>query len=137
MKRQILMVAALGCLWLPGTMAAHAQSAVIVKIPFPFVVGDHTFPDGEYRVSSIQDKVLVQNSEGKTVAVALSNAASGRSTGVSGQVVFHCYERLCFLSELWIPSQDGGRRLMKSLWETGIGKAKAPVMFALVGMRKN
>ena len=76
--------------------------------------------------------MLLQNSEGKTVAMALSNAVSGRSVGATGLAVFQCYEQRCFLSEVCNPTQVAGRQLMRSRWEKEVAKRKVATYFALL-----
>ena len=116
---------------------AHAQSGVRVKVPFDFVVADRTFPQGDYQISSLRDKVSVQNSQGKTVAVVLSNAVSGRTVGKTAQAVFECYERQCFLSELWSPTQLAGRQLLRSHWQTEVASKENAKHFALLARSDN
>lgn len=126
MKRQMLTLAAIGALFGLTGAPAHAQAGVRAMIPFDFVVADTAFPQGQYLISSIRDRVFVQNSQGKTIAAVLSNAVSGRSIGKTGRVIFQCYDQRCFLSEVWTPTQDAGRQLLKSRWEKdGAGRGAA------------
>jgi hypothetical protein len=132
MKRQMLTLAAIGALFGLTGVPALAQAGVRVMIPFNFVVADTAFPQGQYLISSTRDRVFIQNSQGKTIAAVLSNAVSGRSIGKTGQVVFQCYDQRCFLSEVWTPTQDAGRQLLKSRWEKEFAKKEAPKYLALV-----
>ena len=132
MKRHMLAFAVLGVMFGFTGVPAHAQSGIRVKVPFQFVVADKTLPEGQYLILSAKDSVFVQNSQGKTVAVVLSNGVSGRSIGKTGQVVFQCYGQQCFLSEVWIPTQDTGRQLLKSRREIEVARKEAPKYFALV-----
>jgi hypothetical protein len=106
---------------------------VKVKVPFKFVVADKTLPEGEYVLSSVRDEVFVQDSQGKRVAMVLTNAVGGRRVGKTGEVVFECYTDLCFLSQLWTPGQDTGRELLRSRVETEIAKRETGKYFALLG----
>jgi hypothetical protein len=74
---------------------------VKVKVPFTFVLGDKTYPAGEYAFSAIRDNVIVQNSVGTRIAMRMANHVTGRSAGKTGQVVFDCYIDQCFLSQIW------------------------------------
>jgi len=130
MKRRMIFLATLVALIALG-VPVHAQTGVKVRVPFDFIVADRTLPEGEYLISSLQDEVLVQNAQGKTVAVVLSNAVSGRSISKTGQAVFQCYEQRCFLSELWSPTQFAGRQLLKCHWEKELAKKETPKYFAL------
>jgi len=106
---------------------------VRVRVPFRFVVGNKTLPDGEYMLSSVRDEVFVQDTQGKRVAMILTNAVGGRTVGKTGEVIFECYTDLCFLSQLWTPGQDTGRELLKSRLETEIAKRETGKYFALLG----
>jgi hypothetical protein len=106
---------------------------VRVKVPFKFVVANKTLPEGEYVLSSVREEVFVQNSEGKRVAMVLTNAVGGQSVGKTGKIIFECYTGICFLSQLWTPGQDTGRELLKSRLETEIANREAGKYFALLG----
>ena len=136
MKKETLLLAAL-CLSVgTAVFPAYGQTGgVKVKVPFKFVVANKTLPAGEYVLSSVRDRVLIQNSESKSVAMVLANAISGHSTSRNGQVVFQCYIDQCFLSQLWTPSQDVGRQLLKSRGETEVAKRETGKYFALLGMQ--
>jgi hypothetical protein len=131
MKTQALLSVALCLFFGLAVVPAHGQARVRAKVPFNFVVADRTLPGGEYLFSSTRENVFVQNSEGETRAVVLSNAVTGRSIGKNGQVVFQCYDQHCFLSEVWTPTQYAGRQLLKSRWEKEVAKKGAPKYFAL------
>jgi hypothetical protein len=114
-----------------AAVSAHGQASVRVEVPFDFVVADRTLPGGEYLISSIREKVFIQNSGGETIAVVLSNAVGGRLIGRPGQVVFKCYRQHCFLSEVWMPTHYAGRLLLKSRWEKEVAKKDTRKYFAL------
>jgi hypothetical protein len=121
-----------GMVLLAGASLAEAQ-AVSLKIPFSFVISDRTFPAGQYSLASSREKVMVQDAEGKTIAMMFSNAVSGRQVGATGEVVFHCYGNHCFLSELWTPTSDVGRQLLRSKYEIETAKLAPETYFALMG----
>jgi len=114
---------------------AHAQSRITVNVPFSFVMSDRTFPAGQYYVSSERDKLTVQNSASKIIFMTITNPVSGRHVGPTGEVVFHCYETQCFLSELWTPVQEYGDQLFPARYEKELAKAKPGqrTEFALLG----
>jgi hypothetical protein len=131
MKRQMLILITLGAMFGLSVAPAQGQAAVRVSVPFGFVVADRAFPEGQYMVSSTKNKVMVRNAQGKTIAVVLSNAVSDRSIPETGQVVFRCYDQLCFLSEVWIPTQYAGSQLLESRWEKTVAMKKAAKYLAL------
>jgi len=134
MNKQIRLLASLGLL--VGLVVAPAFGqvwGVKVKVPFKFVVANKTLPEGDYLLSSVHDEVFVQDSQGKRVAMVLTNAVGGRTVGKTGQVIFECYTDLCFLSQLWTPGQDTGRELLRSRLETEVAKRETGKYFALLG----
>jgi len=134
MNKQIRLLASLGLLVGLAVAPAFGQVwGVKVKVPFKFVVANKTLPEGDYLLSSVHDEVFVQDSNGKRVAMVLTNAVGGRTVGKTGQVIFECYTDLCFLSQLWTPGQDTGRELLRSRLETEIAKREPGKYFALLG----
>jgi len=121
-----------------AAVPSHAQTGgVKVNVPFQFEVANKTLPEGEYLLWSSKDNVFIQSSQGRTVAIVSSNAVSGSAAGKTGQVVFQCYGRHCFLSELWSPIQYAGRQLPKGRREEELAKKKTPQYFALAGALDN
>jgi len=133
MKRKMLTLTIL-CSWI-GVVAvpASGQAGVRVRVPFDFVVADRTLPQGEYLFWWNTDKVVVENSQGNMVALVFSTAVSEGSVVKTGQAVFQCYERLCFLSQVWSPTRTSGRQLRKCHWEDVVARKEPPKYFALAG----
>ena len=126
-----LMLAA-GC-FLAGVTATHAQvGGVKVQVPFEFEMANMTLPAGEYVVWSEHDQVLLRVAGGKTVAMTQANRTM-HDGGKSGQVVFNCYDKRCFLSKLWTPDAEQGRELLMSKTEKQLAKHGEPQLFALLG----
>lgn len=137
MKKQTLLLAGLTLLLGMAVTAADAQeSSVKVRVPFNFAVEGKALPAGKYSISSIRDRVMLQNSEGRTVAIVLANAVSGHSSGGNGQVVFRCYANQCFLSQLWSPLEDAGHQVQISKQELLARKREPGQYFALLGLPK-
>ena len=133
MNKKSTLFASFGLLVGLAVAPAYSQVwGVKVKVPFKFVFTDKTLPEGEYLLSSSRDEVFLQDSEGKRLAMVLTNAVTGRKVGKTGQVVFECYTDLCFLSQVWTPGQDTGRELLRSRLETEIAKRETGKYFALL-----
>jgi hypothetical protein len=134
MNKKTALLVSLGLLAGLTVAPAYGQVwGVKVKVPFKFLVGNKTLPEGDYLLSSVRDEVFVQDSQGKRVAMVSTNAVSGRTVGKTGEVVFECYTNLCFLSQLWTPGQDTGRELLRSRVETEIARRETGKYFALLG----
>lgn len=122
-----------GFCFLGGVISTNAQAGgVRVRVPFEFEVANKTLPPGEYVVSSQGDEVWLRLSRGNTVAVVQSNRIT-QEGGKTGKVVFNCYEKLCFLSQLWLPDADTSREILASKAEKQAAKRAEPEQFALLG----
>ncbi len=116
-----------------GVVSTPAQGLKVkVQVPFAFEVANKTVPAGEYEVWSERNEVLLRNADGIIVAMQQSNRVV-RYGGKSGQVVFHCYESHCFLSQLWTQDAEQGREVLESKSEREIAKHQEPQQFALLG----
>jgi len=136
MKKHTLQRAGLCLLLTFAATFAHAQSRITVKVPFNFVISDKTFPAGQYSVSASRDRLTVQDATGKPVFIGMTNAVSGRRVGNTGQVVFHCYDDRCFLSEFWMPTRDNGSQLLPSRYEAELARHQKGTEFALLEQPK-
>ena len=132
MKKQTFQLLALCLLTMFAVSLAHAQSRITVKVPFNFLISDRTFPAGQYSVSASRNQLTVQDSTGKSVFIGIANPVSGRHVGETGQVVFHCYDNRCFLSEFWTPTRDNGNQLLPSRYEAELAKHRKGMEFALL-----
>jgi len=124
---------AVGLFFLGGVISTQAQSSgVLVRVPFEFEIANKHLPAGEYVVSSDHEQVWLRVYRGNTVAVVQSNHAV-HDGGKTGKVVFNCYEKLCFLSQLWLPDAYGAREILASNTEKQVAKRREPQLYALLG----
>src|SRR6478672_7952642 len=118
--------------------SAHAQKGapgIKVRVPFPFVIQRTTFSSGEYSLFSSRDKVWIQEASGRNVAVLLTGALDGRVPEKDGRVIFDCYLGECFLSQVWISGQEGGRTLPKSRRQIELVSMHTGQEFSLLGKK--
>jgi hypothetical protein len=134
MTKQILIVASLVLALGLAVVPASAQAvAVQANVPFSFVVLGKTLPAGEYTLTSAPHELKIRDASQRLVAVVLANEISGRSTGATGQIIFHCYSERCFLSELRSPTEGNGRQLLTSKMEAGLAREENAKYFAVLG----
>jgi hypothetical protein len=131
MKKQTLQLASF-CLVILAATFAMGQSGITVKVPFDFMVSDKTLPAGQYSMSASRDHLTLQDSSGKPVFIGIANSISGRRVGESGEVVFHCYDDRCFLSEYWTPTRENGSQLLPSGYEAELAKHRRGTEFVLL-----
>jgi hypothetical protein len=124
---------AAGLFFLGGVISTHAQTGgVLVRVPFEFEIANKTLPAGEYVVSSDHEQVWLRVYRGDTVAVVQS-FRTVHDGGKTGKVLFNCYEKLCFLSQLWLPDAYGAREILASKTEKQVAKRMEPQQYALLG----
>src|SRR5690242_16107672 len=95
--------------------ASYAQSEqpIQAKVPFAFRAQNTTLAAGTYQLtySTSAQRLMIrgldQNSEGG-FATAVPLTGSG-SRSESGKLVFQCYDKTCYLAQVWQGSIRGGR----------------------------
>jgi hypothetical protein len=126
-----LLVAA--CCFFGGVVTTPAQvGSVKVQVPFEFNIAKQILPAGEYVIWSVRDQLFLRIAGGKTVAMAQSNRTV-HDGGKTGKVLFNCYARTCFLSQLWTPDPDQAREILRSKAELELARQGEPQQFALLG----
>jgi hypothetical protein len=121
-----------GLLFLGGVISTHAQTGgVLVRVPFEFEIANKHLPAGEYVVSSDHEQVWLRVYHGNNVAVVQSNHAT-HDGGKTGKVLFNCYQKLCFLSQLWLPDAAGAREILTSKSEKQAARRGEPQQLALL-----
>jgi hypothetical protein len=104
-----------------------------VSVPFEFFIGERVYEPGVYGFLATRDTISIEDKHGNRLAMALANHVSGRSRGKTGQVVSECYAKQCFLSQLWRPTQEDGRELLRSRLESELAAKKSGTYMALAG----
>ena len=134
MKRQIVMSLS-ATLFLLALLAlpAYGQGPTItVNIPFEFSLGDKAYPAGEYAFSALKENVIAMEKDGRIkIGLFLADHLSGRID--SAQVRFQCYEKQCFLSQVWIPGLDDGFQPRRSRSESEVAAKITGRYVALLG----
>jgi hypothetical protein len=98
-------------LWLlVAAVAAHAEQPLSFKIPFDFNAGNVTLAAGSYEVSfPHQSTVLIRGNDSKHAAFVMTTRTGGNQDHQS-KLVFNRYGDRYFLSQIWAPGYDSGRR---------------------------
>ena len=134
MKKQWVGIAILGLALGMSARASAQAGGVTARVPFKFSVAGRTFAAGDYRIDiGSQHVTVVSLSDGRAVAIALANKASGKDAGKTGRVVFHCYREHCFLAEVWSPKADDGRQLVATRSEKDAAREGEETYFAVLG----
>ena len=140
MKKQALAAFAIATLLITlsvGSSFAHGFGfGVRANIPFDFVIGTKTLPQGTYTVKFLETspKVLViSGQDNNEAAFALSITVSAEDTeDNSPKLIFHRYGDQYFLSQVWSGARLAGRELPKSQQERehlAKGSLEAEIVF--------
>ena len=102
-----------------GNAQTSHHAALTVKVPFEFVVGNQTFPAGDYRFRSLLNSVPseatidvleVRSTEGHLYRAIVTDVVSGEQPN-NLKLVFTRSDGRAFLSEVWEPGKKAGCRL--------------------------
>ena len=122
MKKQSLRIVVLfSFLAILAVSSVRAQTGreMTASIPFTFVVGNKTFPAGEYNVTRVNpqsDKaaLAIRSTDGRVAQIVLATSIQSGKAQESARLVFTRYEDQYFLSQVWTPADQMGLELRKS-----------------------
>jgi hypothetical protein len=107
-----------------------------VTVPFQFSIGQTTLSAGQYLITSLNDRVLVQEVSGRNNALTLTGRRDRKVSGQNSRVIFDCYSGECFLSQIWFSGQEAGHTLPQSNRQIQLAKTSTGQQFALLGTTK-
>jgi len=101
-----------------GNAQTSHRSALTVKVPFEFVVGNQTFPAGTYKFQSLNsvpskatiDYLVVRSTDGRLYRAIVTDVVGSEEPGNPRLVFTRGGDRI-FLSEVWEPGKHAGCRL--------------------------
>ena len=117
----VLLSAAFGLSLYPSVGYAQTshRSALTVKVPFEFAVGNQTFPAGTYQFQSLLNSVpskatidvlVVRSTEGRLYRAMVTDVVGSEEPN-NARLVFTRSDGRAFLSEVWEPGKKAGCRL--------------------------
>ncbi len=86
-----------------GVSVASAQTRVVAKVPFDFVVGETVMPAGSYTVQGVEDEtgvVSVESADGRAAAVTLAQPTEPLETFSGPHLVFEKFGGRYFLARV-------------------------------------
>jgi hypothetical protein len=107
---------------------AHAQIVgdLDANIPFPFEVGNKTFPAGNYRIHVLDDATLatmeISSMDGRTSALFEVYESDAKSTPAQSELTFNKYGDHYFLAKVFDEGNPSGSELIKSRDEKQISR---------------
>lgn len=90
---------------------------VRVSVPFDFIVGDQTFPAGDYVLEShgfYTQALVIHSLDNRATTTVLSIPVRANSAQAATKLVFHRYGDRYFLAQVWRAGDIVGRELLKS-----------------------
>jgi len=131
MKHILRAIALSGFLVLLTFSSALGQSdrQNFIHIPFNFSVGDKSFSAGKYAIERNRkdsDAVwIIRGKENGGSVILITQPTRSNDTKEETQLVFHRYDDHYFLSEIWTPGSNTGRKLRISDREKALDKVLA------------
>jgi hypothetical protein len=141
MKRRILSsFAVLSLFVMMGAISTQAQVLLRLhaNIPFDFVFNGKSMPKGMYLVEenpTIEGAVQISDSQGRVLAIALSQTISNGSVARGDRLVFHQYENLYFLSQVW-STQDGHQLSSSRMERKLLAETSNPITVVIAAQTK-
>jgi len=124
-------IALSGLLVLLTFTSALAQSdrQTIIHIPFNFTVGEKVFSAGEYAIAPNRRDAttvwVIRHKDGSGATFVLTRPVYSVDPQEKTKLVFHRYEDLYFLSEVWTAGSATGREIQISDREKTLDKVLA------------
>jgi hypothetical protein len=103
--------------------AAHAQQATLTGfVPFNFVVGDRTYPAGNYLFKNNGVVLIITDADRAKTEVTLSHSCESAARSVDTKLVFDTMGGYYFLRQIWVAGSLTGRELPKSRMEVRLAQ---------------
>ena len=116
MKATIVRLSLIMTLALAFAASAQAQTALNFtkfSVPFSFNVGKKVLPAGEYKITSDNQSIRIQKTDGTANVIALSQVThNDKRVENNSKLQFRRYGDQYYLSQVWLPS-DIGRELKR------------------------
>jgi hypothetical protein len=137
MKKQVFAIAAVTALMTLAPAPSHAQQVSQANIPFAFQAGNTSMPAGEYKVlRALPDSETVQQirrTDSSAATLVHTSASDLRQDDAGPKLIFHCYAKQCFLSEIWV-GEGRVLKLTQSGRERELSQVKAEAELAVVSV---
>ena len=108
-----------------ATAAQAQQTNLKADIPFDFVVGDRTYPAGEYALKSMtmSDVVIrIDNTKEDLIGNIISNQCTSAKPATDSKLIFHRMGDHYFLYQIWVAGNSSGRQFTKSREEVELAQ---------------
>jgi len=110
------------------TSSAFGQSregSLIANVPFPFVAGSNKMPAGQYSIRHMNESVLQIRGTQNQIVMVPTHRAQRSQLETTLKIVFHRYEDVYFLSEVWDAPVSIGQAVPRSKAEERLAETGA------------
>jgi hypothetical protein len=108
-----------------------------VIVPFQFWIGQATLSAGQYSITSLNDRVWVQEVNGRNNALTFTGRLDGKVSEQSSKVIFDCFSGECFLSQIWFAGQEAGYTVPQSKHQVELAARGGGQQFALLSTKSS
>ena len=119
--------------------SVYAQSSIVLKadVPFGFRVAGQSLPAGEYNVvPKSPTLVVIRSRDGHQSALVMTNTIQASQISADGKLVFNRYGESYFLSQVWTPGEEIGRKLVRSSAEKEMAGGATPTETTILIAKK-
>jgi hypothetical protein len=114
-----------------GVCEANAQirNSVAFKVSSSFIMGDVTFPAGNYSItqdSDDQDPLVISASDGKHNALVTAEPIDSDYPRKKTEIIFNNYGNTLVMKQIWVKGSIGGFLLVTSHAEKKAAEAGKP-----------
>jgi hypothetical protein len=113
MKNLRSILAALAVL-IMATAAQAQQATLSATVPFNFVVGDRTYPAGDYLFRNSESLLKITNPEQGKTEMTLSHPCESLRPSADSKLVFDRMGGYFFLRQIWVAGDSHGRELTRT-----------------------
>jgi hypothetical protein len=106
------------------------------RIPFSFVVAGRTLPPGRYVLSTLGEQTVRVASSHNQSAFVMTSRVDVRVPAASGKLVFHRYQDVYFLAQVWRAGSSHGKQVFKSPVEEDLERKGAHLEIAVLRTEK-
>ena len=118
-----------------GVGAVQAQDrSVTANVPFDFYMGTNAMPHGAYRVEQMMNGNVVALRTAEAVKSITSWGIVGNSENEKARLVFRCYGKSCFLSEVWPGNGRTGLAIPRGAREKELAKGEPAPSLTVIRM---
>ena len=119
-------------LTLAAALGQNDPGVLRARIPFSFVVAGRTLPPGHYVLSTLGEQTVRVASAHTRSAFVMTSRVDARVPGSEGKLVFHRYQDMYFLAQVWRAGSSHGKQVFKSPVEEDLERKGAHLEIAVL-----